>query len=95
METQQAVTNEQLFAKLCDVEKLLAEPKVEKGLWDIQDVADFCGMSYGHVYSNIVSDPRFPAPVDIGSRTGKPKKLFLGKEVKAYFEKNKQKKHRI
>lgn len=95
METQQAVTNEQLFAKLCDVEKLLAEPKVEKGLWGIQDVADYCGMSYHHVYSNIVSDPCFPAPVDIGSRTGKPKKLFIGKEVKAYFEKRKQKKHRI
>lgn len=44
------------------------------------------GFSYGHVFKNIIPDPRFPAPVDIESRTNKdPKKLFVSKEVKAFF----------
>lgn len=83
---EQPISNNQLFAKLCEVEKLLTKPKVEKGLWTIQDIADYMGFSYGHVFKNIIPDPRFPAPIDIESRTNKdPKKLFVSEEIKAFF----------
>lgn len=53
-------------------------------------------LSYGHVYENIVTDPRFPAPVDIPGKDGaKPKKLYIKTEVISYFERHKQKKNRI
>ena len=91
---EQPISNNQLFAKLCEVEKLLITPKVEKGLWTIQDIADYMGFSYGHVFKNIIPDPRFPAPVDIESRTNKdPKKLFVSEEVKAFFTRHKRKKY--
>lgn len=91
---EQLISNNQLFAKLCEVEKLLITPKVEKGLWTIQDIADYMGFSYGHVFKNIIPDPRFPAPVDIESRTNKdPKKLFVSEEVKAFFTRHKRKKY--
>lgn len=90
------VTNEQVFQKLCAVEQLLRAPKVEKGLWDIQDIADYMGLSYGHVYENIITDSRFPAAVDLSSRKGvKAKRLFPKNEVVAFFERHRQKKHRI
>lgn len=83
---EQPISNNQLFAKLYEVEKLLITPKVEKGLWTIQDIADYMGFSYRHVFKNIIPDPRVPAPVDIESRTNKaPKKLFVSEEVKAFL----------
>ncbi|MGX2968677.1 helix-turn-helix transcriptional regulator [Ursidibacter sp. B-7004-1] len=89
------ITTAQLFAKMCEVQEMLENPKVEKGLWNIQDVADYCGLSYHHVYSTIISDPRFPAPVDLQSRAdGNSKRLFVKKEVIAFFERYKKKKHR-
>lgn len=96
METQTTeITNEQLFAKMCEVQEMLANPKVEKGLWNIQDVADYCGLSYHHVYSNIITDLRFPAPVDLQGRTdGNTKRLFIKTEVIAFFERYKKKKYR-
>ena len=66
---EQPISNNQLFAKLCEVEKLLSTPKVEKGLWTIQDIADYMGFSYGYVFKNIISAPRFPVPIDIKSQT--------------------------
>lgn len=59
METQNIVTNEQVFEKLCAIEELLLTPQIEKGLWSIKDVANYMDLSYGHVYENIVTDPRF------------------------------------
>lgn len=95
-ETQLSITPELLFHKICEVQSLLENPKVEKGLWDIHDVADYCGLSYNHTYSNIVSDPRFPAPVDIqGKDGGKAKRLFIREEVIAFFTKHKKKKNRV
>lgn len=93
MELQQKITNEQLFAKLCDVEKLLNTQKIEKGLWEIQDIADYCGFSYHHTYSYIISDPRFPASIDISGKGGsRTKRLYLKKDVIEFFAKHKQKK---
>lgn len=90
------ISVEQLFAKLCEVEQLLKSQKEQKGIWNIQDIADYCGMSYRHVYGNIVSDPRFPAAVDLPSRTGgKCKPVFVRDEVIRYFVQNKKKKHRV
>lgn len=90
---QQTITNEQLFKKICEVQALFSQEK--RGLWTIQDVADFCGFSYHHTYREIVSDPRFPAPVDIAGRTGgKSKNLFLKDEVIEFFSRNKKKKNR-
>lgn len=99
-ETQQIenkITNEQLFHKMCEVEALLANPKVEKGLWSIQDIADYCGLSYTHTYTYIVTDPKFPAPVDIQGKDGsnKSKRLFVKTEVIAFFNKHKKKKYRV
>ncbi len=89
MET--TITNEQLFNKLCEVEKMLANPKVEKGLWDMQDIASFAGVSVAYTY-NFTKDPRFPAPVELTGRTGKSaRKLFLASDVIAFFEKSKAK----
>ncbi|MDP0106952.1 hypothetical protein [Glaesserella parasuis] len=96
METQNIVTNEQVFEKLCAIEELLLTPQIEKGLWSIKDVANYMDLSYRHVYENIVTDPRFPAPVDIPGKDGaKPKKLYIKTEVISYFERHKQKKNRI
>lgn len=92
------VTNEQVMEKLVELEKLILSVKTKeaKGLWDIQDVADYCGFSYRHTYGNIISDPRFPAPVNLQSRTGgKCKSIFVKDEVIEFFIKNKKKKHRI
>ncbi|WP_032092091.1 hypothetical protein [Necropsobacter rosorum] len=95
------VTNEQVMKKLVEIEGLLLavqekESKEPKGLWDIQDIADYSGFSYRHTYGNIISDPRFPAPVNLQSRTGgKCKPLFVKDEVIEFFVKNKKKKHRI
>ena len=76
---EQPISNNQLFAKLCEVKKLLITPKVEKGLWTIQDIADYMGFSY--------------VPIDIKSQTKKdPKKLFVSEEVKAFFARHKRKK---
>lgn len=96
-ETEQTITIEQVFQKICEVQKALDKPKVEKGLWEIQDVANYCGFSYTHTYKNIVADPRFPPPVDIQSTEGskKSKSLFLREEVIRFFEKHKKKKNRI
>ncbi|BDE04558.1 hypothetical protein NM952_08590 [Pasteurella multocida subsp. multocida] len=91
---QQTITNEQLFKKICEVQQALFSQE-KRGLWTIQDVADFCGFSYHHTYREIVSDPRFPAPVDIAGRTGgKSKNLFLKDEVIEFFSRNKKKKNR-
>lgn len=89
------ITNEQLFQKLCDVEKLLLTPKVEKGLWSIQDIADYMGFSYIHTSTNIVTDPRFPAAIDMKGRKGAKdaKKLFMREEVIKFFSTHKRKKH--
>lgn len=91
------ITTEQLFTKMCEVQSLLENPKVEKGLWEIQDIADYCGLSYAHTYQNIVTDPRFPAPVDIQSKEGskRSKRLFVREEVITFFTKHKKKKYRI
>lgn len=92
------VTNEQVMEKLEALERLvLAQQSRDiKGLWDIQDIADYSGFSYRHTYGNIISDPRFPAPVNLQSRTGgKCKPLFVKDEVIEFFVKNKKKKHRI
>lgn len=92
----QEITNAQLFAKMCAIEARLNSPTVEKGLWNIQDVANYCGLSYHHVYSHIITDPRFPAQVDLQGRTGGgTKALFVSKEVIAFFERHKKKKHRV
>ncbi|EGP03035.1 hypothetical protein AAUPMG_11821, partial [Pasteurella multocida subsp. multocida str. Anand1_goat] len=53
---QQTITNEQLFKKICEVQQALFSQE-KRGLWTIQDVADFCGFSYHHTYREIVSDP--------------------------------------
>ena len=86
------ITNEQLYNKLGEVERMLASPKVEKGLWDMQDIASFAGVSVAYTY-NFTKDPRFPAPVELTGRTGKSsRKLFLASDVTAFFEKSKAKK---
>lgn len=98
METQSVISNAQILEKLTALEQLVMQMKGEdkKGLWGIQDVADYCGMSYRHVYGNIVADPRFPAQVDVQSRTGgNSKPLFVKEEVIEFFKRYKKKKHRI
>lgn len=97
MELQQKITNEQLFDKMCEVQALLEKPKVEKGLWDIQDIANYCGFGYDHTYKNIITDPRFPAPIDLQGKAGskRTKRLFIRQEVIQFFEKNKQRKYRL
>lgn len=96
--SEKVITNEQVMEKLAVIEKLIMEQhaKESKGLWDINDVATYCGFSYRHTYGNIISDPKFPAPVNLQSRTGgKCKALFIKDEVIEFFVKNKKKKHRI
>ncbi|MBF0784373.1 hypothetical protein IR120_02655 [Muribacter muris] len=62
-------------------------------LWEIQDIADYCGFSYHHTYSHIISDPRFPASVDIrGKGRNRAKKLYFKKDVIEFFATHKQKK---
>lgn len=86
---------EKILEKLSALEDLVLglQHKTEKGLWDIQDVADYCGFSYRHVYGWIITDPRFPAEVDLQSRTGgKAKRVFVAQEVKDFFARYKKKK---
>lgn len=92
------VTNEQVMEKLLELEALIVtnQAKEVKGIWTIQDVADYCGFSYRHTYGSIITDPKFPAAVNLQSRTGgKCKPVFVKDEVIEFFAKNKKRKHRI
>ncbi|MCT8824716.1 hypothetical protein Q7506_05670 [Glaesserella parasuis] len=95
----QAVSNEQVFAKLCEVEALLRERPLNENsreLWTVQQVADYFQCTYDHASRCIVSDPRFPAAVDIQGRTGgKSKNLYISGEVVQFCLKQKKKKAKI
>lgn len=95
----QAVSNEQVFAKLCEVEALLRERPLNENsreLWTVQQVADYFQCTYDHASRCIVSDPRFPAAVDIKGRTGgKSKNLYVSGEVVQFCLRQKKKKAKI
>ena len=97
----QTVTNEQLYAKLCELEALLNKPTIHehsREIWTIQDIADYLGFSYRHVYGSIISDPKFPAPLNLQSRTGSrqnSKDLYISGEVVQFCLNNKKAKARI
>ncbi len=93
---QQAVSNEQLFAKLCAVETLLKAQQLSehsRELWGNQQIADYFKVSTEHARRWIVVDPRFPAPVDTLSRTGgNSKNLYVSGEVVQFALKYRKKK---
>lgn len=107
-ESGQEIDNKMLFRKLCEVEKLLKNLSEEKKdsrfeninensreIWTIHDIAKYCGFSYEHVFRSIITSKRFPAPVDIPSRTGgNAKKIYIAGEVVSYFLNNKRMKKR-
>lgn len=100
MEQLQAVSNEQVFAKLCEVEALLREQKQpnedSRELWNRAQVASYFGMSEDHTARCVLTHPRFPAPVDIKGRTGgKSKDLYIAGEVVRFCLQNRKSKHRI
>lgn len=95
----QAVSNEQVFAKLCEVEALLRERPLNENsceLWTVQQVADYFQCSPGHAARCIVSDARFPAAVDVQGRTGgKSMNLYVSGEVVRFCLRQKKKKAKI
>lgn len=94
-----AVSNEALFAKLCEVEALLKAQSLNehsKELWSIADVANYFKCSYDHAARCIVTDTRFPAPIDIKGRTGnKSKNYYIAGEVIRFCLQQRKKKARV
>ncbi|HHW7518426.1 TPA: hypothetical protein ACU18R_000081 [Mannheimia haemolytica] len=84
----QAVTNEQVFAKLCEVERLLKTKGVNehsRELWDLGDVAAYFGYTKEHTSRSVVSSPHFPKPIALDGLRGKgrgAKKWVSGEVVK-------------
>lgn len=100
MQTEQAVENADIFAKLCEVEALLREQKQpsedSRELWDREQVAKYFGLSEDHTAKCVITHPRFPAPVDIKGRTGgRSKDLYISGEVVRFCLQNRKPKHRI
>lgn len=100
MQTEQAVENADIFAKLCEVEALLRERKQpsedSRELWDREQVAKYFGLSEDHTAKCVITHPRFPAPVDIKGRTGgRSKNLYISGEVVRFCLQNRKPKHRI
>lgn len=100
MQTEQAVENADIFAKLCEVEALLRERKQpsedSRELWDREQVAKYFGLSEDHTAKCVITHPRFPAPVDIKGRTGgRSKDLYISGEVVRFCVQNRKPKHRI
>lgn len=72
--TKQTVTNEQVFAKLCEVEQLLRTKAVNeysRELWDLGDVAAYFGYSKEHTSRSITSMPNFPKAIALDGLRGK------------------------
>ncbi|QLB14876.1 hypothetical protein A6B39_05115 [Mannheimia granulomatis] len=84
----QAVTNEQVFAKLCEVERLLKTKGVNehsREVWGLEDVAAYFGYSKEHTSRSVVSSPHFPKPIALDGLRGKgrgAKKWVSGEVVK-------------
>lgn len=100
MQTEQAVENADIFAKLCEEEALLREQKQpsedSRELWDREQVAKYFGLSEDHTAKCVITHPRFPAPVDIKGRTGgRSKDLYISGEVVRFCLQNRKPKHRI
>lgn len=100
MQTEQAVENADIFAKLCEVEALLRERKQpsedSRELWDREQVAKYFGLNEDHTAKCVITHPRFPAPVDIKGRTGgRSKDLYISGEVVRFCLQNRKPKHRI
>ncbi|MDH2998073.1 hypothetical protein A1D22_09315 [Pasteurellaceae bacterium LFhippo2] len=95
----QAVSNEQVFAKLCEVEQLLKAQQINENsreLWTIQQVAEYFQCTPEHTYRSIVTSPHFPPAVDIEGRTGKrSKNLYVSGEVVEFCLRRKKKKAKI
>lgn len=81
----QAVTNEQVFAKLCEVEQLLKVKGVNeysRELWDLGDVAAYFGYTEEHTSRSITSSPHFPRPIAVKGLRGKTgRKKWVSGEV--------------
>lgn len=87
----QAVTNEQVFAKLCEIEKLLKATVINEPeeinehsseVWDLGDVAKYFGYSKGHTCRSITSSPHFPKPIAVKGLRGKTgRKKWVSGEV--------------
>lgn len=100
MQTEQAVENSDIFAKLCEVEALLREQKQpsedSRELWDREQVAKYFGLSEDHTAKCVITHPRFSAPVDIKGRTGgRSKDLYIAGEVVRFCLQNRKPKHRV
>lgn len=98
-ETIQAVSNEQVFAKLCDLEALLKARTLNEDsreLWTLKQVAAYFHCTPEHASRCIVSDPRFPAAVDVLGRTGgESRNLYISGEVVKFCLRQKKKKAKI
>lgn len=84
-EAVQAVTNEQVFAKLCEVERLLKTKGVNehsRELWDLGDVATYFGYTEEHTSRSITSSNHFPRPIAVKGLRGKTgRKKWVSGEV--------------
>lgn len=95
----EAVSNEQVFAKLCELEALLKERPLNEDsreLWTLKQVADYFHCTPEHASRCIVKDPRFPAAVDVLGRTGgESRNLYISGEVVKFCLRQKKKKAKI
>ncbi|EXI61647.1 hypothetical protein MHD_05590 [Mannheimia granulomatis] len=96
MEQVQAVTNEQVFAKLCEVEQLLRTKSVNehsRELWGLEEVAAYFGYSKEHTSRSITSMPNFPRAVALDGLRGKGRayKKWVSGEVVQFCMKWKMK----
>lgn len=90
------ISNEQLFAKLCEVQHQLALNENSRELWTTKEVAEYFKVTTSHASRFIMVDPRFPAPIDIPSRTGgNSKNLYIAGEVVQYAMKYRKRKNRL
>ncbi|MGX2974670.1 hypothetical protein [Ursidibacter arcticus] len=81
---EQVVTNEQVFAKLCEVEKLLKCKGVNehsRELWDLEDVANYFGYTKEHTCRSVTASPHFPKPIAVQGLRGRGAKKWVSGEV--------------
>lgn len=83
----QAVTNEQVFAKLCEVERLLKAKEVNehsRELWGLEEIANYFGYTKEHTSRSIISTPNFPRAIYVKGLRGRGRKQWVSGEVVAF-----------
>ena len=86
----------ELKQKITYLETQKALNENSKELWNIKQIAKYFGFTEEHTRRSIISDPRFPSPLDLKARTGgRCKKLYISGEVVRFAVRFKQKKPSI